>query len=219
MEHYFIARKYCNDELFSFNAEILGKQYTFYSLKGVFNYRGVDEGTMALLEAIKNSGEHIEGNVLDIGCGLGVIGIVLAHEFNINLILSDINENTIDLTNLNIEKNGVTAKVIQSNAYENIKYSFDYIITNPPIKAGKAVLFDIVLGAYDHLNMGGKIMLVIRKNLGMDSLRKAMVDRFGNCKVVERNKGYYILESVKTNYVVLERQGDEELENVDEMEK
>ena len=183
----------------------------------MFNYRGVDDGTMALLEAIKKSGEKIEGEVLDIGCGLGIIGITLAKNYNIHLTLSDINENTIDLTKLNIEKNGVQANVVQSNAYSNIKQTFDYIVTNPPIKAGKSVLFSIVLDAYDHLYMGGKIILVIRKNLGMDSLRKAMLDKFGNCRIVARDKGYYILESVKSNYVVLEKPEDKEIIDEDEM--
>ena len=150
---------------------------------------------MTLLNTIMKTGEHIEGKVLDIGCGIGVIGIALAKNFKIKLTLSDVNSNAIDIAKLNIGRHNVFARLIESSAFDKIHDKFDYIITNPPIRAGKKVLFDIVLGAYHHLEKRGKIILVIRKDLGMDSLRKAMVEKFGNCTILGRDKGYYVLSS------------------------
>ena len=203
MEHYFIPRNYDKKDILEYGAVLFGRPYTFYSLKGLFSYQGVDEGTMALLNAIMKSGEELHGNVLDLGCGIGVIGIVLAKNYKIELTMSDVNSNAIDIASMNVQKHGVSAKVVESDSFENLKDRYEYIIINPPIKAGKQVLFDMVLKSYYHLFKGGKIILVIRKDLGMESLKKAMFERFGNVNILSRDKGYYILESEKWDDITM----------------
>ena len=81
--------------------------------------------------------------------------------------------------------------------FENIDCEFNHVVSNPPIKAGKKYLLQFVDGAYNHLINGGTLTLVIKKNLGEESLRKYLISLFGNCEIWERDKGYYILHSVK----------------------
>ena len=84
-----------------------------------------------------------------------------------------------------------------SDGFSEVKENYDFIITNPPIKTGKKLLFDLMQGAYDHLNNGGQLVLVIRKDHGMESLKKHITSIFGNCEIIDRNKGFYILKAIK----------------------
>ena len=115
------------------------------------------------------------------------------------MLVSDINATAVSLTGENLVKNGVSsrAKTIVSNGFESITDNFDFIVSNPPIKVGKKVLFDLMKGCFEHLVGGGKLVLVIRKDLGMESLKKYLINLFGNCEIIDRNKGYYILLSAK----------------------
>ena len=87
--------------------------------------------------------------------------------------------------------------VIKSNIYENIDTKYDFIVTNPPIKVGKQILFQIITDSKDHLKNGGEIVLVIRKSHGQESLKKHMESVFGNAEILKRDKGYYIMKSIK----------------------
>ena len=81
--------------------------------------------------------------------------------------------------------------------YENVKDTFDIIVSNPPIRAGKKIVFEILEKAYDHLNNQGELFIVIQKKQGAPSAKKKMEDVFGNCEIIKRDKGYFILKSVK----------------------
>ena len=71
------------------------------------------------------------------------------------------------------------------------------IVSNPPIRAGKKVVFEILEKAYDHLNDDGELFVVIQKKQGAPSAKKKMEDVFGNCEVVTRDKGYFIFNLLK----------------------
>ena len=81
--------------------------------------------------------------------------------------------------------------------YENVDGKFDIVVSNPPIRAGKNVVFEILEKAYDHLNENGFLMIVFQKKQGAPSAKKKMEEIFGNCEIVTKDKGYYILKSVK----------------------
>ena len=87
--------------------------------------------------------------------------------------------------------------VIESDVYENVHDTYDLVISNPPIRAGKKVVSAIISGSYDHLNKGGRLVIVIQKKQGAPSAKKLMEDIFGNATVINREKGYYILQSYK----------------------
>ena len=139
-------------------------------------------------------------SLLDVGCGYGPIGITIAKLYPyLNIKMIDINERAISLAKKNVEQNKAqNVTVLKSNIYENIKEeeSFDYILTNPPIRAGKKVIYEIYDGAIKHLNQNGELWVVIQKKQGAPSTIDHLNAIFGNCEIVTKEKGYFILKSV-----------------------
>ena len=84
-----------------------------------------------------------------------------------------------------------------SFAYENVVGTFDVIVSNPPIRAGKKVVFEILEKAFDFLNENGELIVVIQKKQGAPSAQKKMNEVFGNCEIIKRDKGYFILKSIR----------------------
>ena len=199
MDHYFIHKEHKEEDYFEFSWNFFGTDFSFNSSSDVFSKNCVDYGTYVLLKTIKNQ-VVLSGNVLDIGCGYGPIGIVLATLFeNSKFTLSDVNQTAVDLSIQNIKKNNIknVAEVVHSFAYENISDKFDFIVSNPPIKAGKDVLMNILLGAYERLNDGGSLIFVIKKKFGEDSVKKALQNKFQKVEILERDSGYYVLSATK----------------------
>ena len=144
MGHYFT-----NDNLKSgetkVKVKIKDKAYTFITDIGVFSKKGLDFGTRTLLESIPN----IKGDILDLGCGYGPIGIYLASMANVDMV--DVNKRSLNLAKKNALLNNVKVNIFESNIYEKINKKYDYIVTNPPIKAGKNVLYSFVFEATNYL--------------------------------------------------------------------
>lgn len=103
----------------------------------------------------------------------------------------------MDLATKNAERNGVIAKIYQSNIYENVDETFNHIVSNPPIRAGKSVVHEVIAGAFQRLEAHGTLSIVIQKKQGAPSAKAKMEEVFGNCQIIKKDKGYYILESVK----------------------
>ena len=196
MQHYFIDKEHDESDFFDFNDSVIGLNLCFRSCDSIFSKNKIDDGTRALLEAIDKKCE-LNGNGLDLGCGLGVIAIALSKRFNITFDMVDINNTAVKLSKENLKKNNVNANVFYSDGFNEVKNNYDFIVTNPPIKTGKKLLFDLMIGAHEHLNENGQLILVIRKDHGMESLKKHIISVFGNCEIIDRNKGFYILKSIK----------------------
>ena len=162
----------------------------------MFSKNNVDYGSYALLKAIEN--EDIEGNVLDFGCGYGAIGVILQNKFTNSVVISsDINSRAVELANINYQKNGMHNKAIGSDGFTNIKETFDWIMLNPPIRTGKANIYHMFEEAYSHLNDAGKLVIVIQKKQGAESAIKKLETLFSKVEIIEKNKGYWIIKSVK----------------------
>ena len=198
MQHYFIDKEHEESDFFDFNDSVIGLNLCFRSCDSIFSKNKIDDGTRALLEAI-NEKCVLKGHGLDLGCGLGVIAIALIKKFGVTFDMIDINNTAVKLSKENLIKNNVqkSAQVFYSDGFSEVKNEYDFIITNPPIKTGKKLLFDLMSGAHEHLRVNGQLVLVIRKDHGMESLKKHITSIFGNCEIVERNKGFYILRAVK----------------------
>lgn len=199
MQHYFINKDHKQEDYFEFTEGFNGKTFTFKSCDSIFSKDRLDYGTSVLLNAVLKK-EDIKGKILDIGCGYGAIGIILASFLSdVKITMTDINETAVELTKQNVFKNHIRniEQIMVSNGYENIVGNFDFIITNPPIKAGKQNLLNILVGAYDHLNIGGRLYFVIKKKHGEDSIRKKLLTIFNTVEIIKRDSGYYILECVK----------------------
>jgi 16S rRNA (guanine1207-N2)-methyltransferase len=177
------------------SVELLGLSFRFLTDAGVFSKNAVDYGSRVLLD---NFQPESAKTLLDVGCGYGTLGLTLAKKYGLQATLIDVNSRALDLAKENAQKNNVeVSDVYLSDIYENVKESFDAIISNPPIRAGKEVVHAILSGAYEHLNIEGHLTIVIQKKQGAPSAQKKMEEVFGNCEVVAKNKGYYILRSYK----------------------
>lgn len=173
---------------------LLDTPMLFLTDAGVFSKKMVDYGSQVLLNSLHlEKGKHL----LDVGCGYGPLGLTLGKVFAVCPTMIDINSRAVELAQKNAEKNHVSAFIFQSNIYENVTGQFDYVISNPPIRAGKAVVHEIISGSYEHLVDGGRLTIVIQKKQGAPSAKVKMEEIFGNCQILKKDKGYYILESVK----------------------
>ena len=199
MEHYFIEKEHNIEDFFDIEWSFLDNNFVFRSCDSVFSKNEVDYGTYVLLKTISKKVE-LKGNILDMGCGYGPIGIVLAKlNPNATITMADINKTAVELSKHNCKKNDVQniKNIIESNCYENIQDTFDFIISNPPIKAGKQVLLEITMNSYEHLKENGKLIFVIKKKFGEDSLKKKLQTKFKTVEVINRDSGYYILLASK----------------------
>jgi len=140
-----------------------------------------------------------EGTVLDIGCGYGPIGLALAYATNRKVEMVDINERAVHLAQQNAALNQLTNVTIHSsNLYEEVlEKNYAAIVSNPPIRAGKKIVHAILADAYERLLPKGTLTIVIQKKQGAPSAQKKMVEVFGNAEIVAKEKGYYIIKSVK----------------------
>lgn len=197
MQHYFKVDESLEHNIKSLDFKFHNQSLKFLTDNGVFSKNSIDYGTRVLLNSYVPKIK--DGLHLDLGCGYGVIGITLAKIYELNFEMVDVNERSLSLAKQNSSLNGVEhkVKIFESNCYENIGQKYNSILTNPPIRAGKQVVHTILSEAYNYLENDGELWVVIQKKQGAPSAKKLMLDTFGNCEVVSKDKGYYILKSIK----------------------
>lgn len=199
MRHYFIDRERETSEFFEFNETCLEENLKFKSANDLFSKNEIDLGSKVLIETFLDVIEKDStAKVLDLGCGYGAIGINLKkHLPKIDLTMSDVVVTATELAKENLKLNNVSAQVVLSNLFDNVDTDFNYIVSNPPIKTGKALLFKFAEDSINHLKLNGEMYLVIRKDKGMESLKTKLTEVFGACEIVNKHKGFYILKCKK----------------------
>lgn len=190
MSHYFTSNENLISETRELNYKYGFFSFTFLSDNGVFSKKGIDFGSKLLVEAYLEDNNK-ELRVLDVGCGYGYIGIVISKVTGSYVDMIDVNKRAVHLTKRNIKNMKVNASVFESDAYSNVEDNYDVIITNPPIRAGKNKVLEILLGAFDHLNENGKLYFVIRKDQGALSIKKIIEEKY-KVDMLSRSKGYFI---------------------------
>ena len=196
MEHYFTDNTNLKSELREIGYKIDNREFTFFSDNGVFSKSKIDFGSDLLIKTIIKEKNKYNLNILDVGCGYGLIGITLSKILNSHATLCDINKRAIHLTKKNIEHNKVDCSVIESNIYDNINDKYDLIVTNPPIRAGKNVVYTFLDDAINYLKDDGELWFVIRKEQGAKSTIAHLQERY-QVNVINRSKGFYIIMAKK----------------------
>ncbi len=194
-EHYYSEDQKSGIKIKKIRQKIRGLNFDFYTASGIFSKDKADTGTLVLAENM-----HLGKNskVLDIGCGIGILGIAAAKLFSADVVMADINKRAVMLARKNAELNNVKAEVHQGNLYEKIKENdFDSVLSNPPQTAGKELCFQLIEGSKNFLKQNGTFQLVARHNKGGKTLSKKMEEVFGNVKVIARRSGYSIYLSEK----------------------
>ena len=191
---YFAENPDAEHDIHELNVQLLGQNMTFLTDAGVFSKKMIDYGSQTLLKCLDF---HKQESVLDVGCGYGTLGLTLVKAKEVKATLVDINQRALDLARQNAERNQVLATIFQSNLYQNVEGRFHHIISNPPIRAGKQVVHEVITGSYTHLLDGGDLTIVIQKKQGAPSAKAMMEEVFGNCEILKKDKGYYILRSRK----------------------
>ncbi|MDF7673143.1 class I SAM-dependent methyltransferase [Lactobacillus sp. ESL0701] len=196
---YFAANPTAKHDEHVVDYHVNGVDLKFNTDAGVFSKMRVDYGSGVLIKAMADV-SFPAANILDVGAGYGPLGLFAAKfwpEQSVDLV--DVNERGLELARKNAQLNQITnVAIYQSDIYQNVpaEKKFGLIVTNPPIRAGKKVVSGILAGAKDHLVIGGVLLVVIQKKQGEPSARKLLTETFGNCSVLTRDKGYYILQAV-----------------------
>ncbi|UTH13689.1 class I SAM-dependent methyltransferase [Macrococcus equipercicus] len=198
MSHY-----YSEEQDVESNPSMFTYRYESYSLElktdsGVFSKGGIDYGSDVLVKAfLKDAGSY--PRILDVGCGYGPIGLMVAKVRQESLVdMIDVNARALSLAEENKKNNDIdNTRIYKSDALDSVAGTFDAILTNPPIRAGKDVVSKILDQSYEFLDGGGALFVAIQKKQGMPSAKKRLQQLFGNVEIVTKDKGYYILKSVK----------------------
>lgn len=197
-DHYYSRMPETESEPTVWKAVLRGREFHFQTDRGVFSKKEVDFGSRLLVDSF--SMPETKGPLLDVGCGYGPIGLSIAKEYpgrHVHMI--DVNERALRLAKENAQANHIeNVKIYESSGFQSIQEkNFAAILTNPPIRAGKQVVFAIFEGSFSHLAQGGELWVVIQKKQGAPSTKVKLEELFGTVEIVAKKKGYFIFKAIK----------------------
>lgn len=186
-------------ELKEIDVSLMGTKLSLLTDNGVFSKNEVDFGTRVLLNSLPR--DLMKEPIIDVGCGYGPIGLAVSKSLDLEVHMVDVNKRALHLTKMNAKKNNIDKAIIyESDCYSNVdeKIKFRTIITNPPIRAGKKVVYEIVFGARFHLANDGNLFIVVRKEQGAKSMHKDLSE-FYNVEILTKEKGYFVFKCTLKN--------------------
>lgn len=197
-EHYYSRNTSKKSERKKWSVTLQGKSFAFFSDHAVFSKDGVDFGSRTLVETFTSP--EVEGDILDIGCGYGPIGLALASGSpSRSVVMVDVNARALELAKVNAEENGINnVEILESDGAGAVKdRTFAAVVTNPPIRAGKKTVHRIFEEAAYVLKEGGELWVVIQKKQGAPSAETKLKELFKEVHLIRKNKGYYIFKAKK----------------------
>ncbi|MGN0971143.1 MAG: class I SAM-dependent methyltransferase [Aristaeellaceae bacterium] len=160
---------------------------------GVFSKGELDQGTRLLLDALP----PLSGEVLDLGCGWGAIGVALARvNPEARITMADVNRRALSLAEENARRNGVTVRCVESDGMSALMDGrYHAVVTNPPIRAGKQVIYRMFADAARVLEPDGALYLVIRKQQGAESCMKYLKTLYSSVEKLDKSAGFWVLRA------------------------
>jgi 16S rRNA (guanine1207-N2)-methyltransferase len=197
-DHYYTANPNVGHETIEFTATLRGVSLKLQSDAGVFSKHRIDSGTKLLITSLR-LGEG-QRQILDLGCGYGPIGLVIARLLpQATVFMSDINERAVGMAKINATKNQISNVKIAVGAgltpFTGEK--FDLIVTNPPIRTGKANIYEMVDQSRSALNADGWFVAVVATKQGAKSYERKLSEVFQNVVEWEKGGGYRVMASQK----------------------
>ena len=193
-EYYYTNNPTSEHEERHFTSVFMGRTLAFETDAGVFSKQHIDPGSEILCKSLP----ELHGRGLDMGCGWGAMTVMALARFPaLDVTMADVNERALDLAVRNVQKNGMQAKAVLSDGFERVEGEFDAVMTNPPIRAGKAVIYRMFEDAKAHLAEGGRLFLVIRKQQGAPSALKFLKELYAEAETIERDGGYWVIACKK----------------------
>ena len=195
-DHYYTRDPQSESRPVSCEYTYRGIPLRFQTDAGVFSRGEVDTGTRLLLEALP---ETMMGDVLDLGCGWGVIGISIARKWpGTRVWMADVNLRALELSKKNAAANGAAVTCVESDGMAELKdRRLDAVVTSPPIRAGKQVIYQMFADARAHLKPEGSLFLVIRKQQGAESCIRYLKTLYASVEKLDRSGGFWVLEARK----------------------
>ena len=190
-DHYFSASPASEHRYAEAEYVYRGEGLRFLTDAGVFSRGEVDFGTDVLLRALP---EELSGRVLDLGCGWGAVGVSVGKKYpGCAVVMCDVNERALALAAKNAASTGVRSETALSDGLENVDGLFDYILTNPPIRAGKQVIYRLFAQSAGKLTENGALYIVIRKQQGAESAVKYLKTIFQQVDTVDKSGGFWVI--------------------------
>lgn len=196
-QHYYTENPVSEIVEKNFSHTIKNITLNFTSVSGVFAFtKEIDRASELLIKHFTPSGKRI----LDVGCGYGAIGLFLKSFFSDQqVVLSDINKRAVEYAKKNSSINNLNVSVVQGSLFEHLQNdTFDDIVTNPPIAAGKKLNIELIQSSFNRLNTSGALWLVAYHNKGGATLKGIMKESFGNVEDIEKSGGIRVYRSVKS---------------------
>ena len=194
MAHYYTDNKDLASKRREFDYYFDNEVFRFATDNGVFSKKTIDYGSYLLIKNVYK--KNLGTSLLDLGSGYGPIGIIIKR-FNPNLDIEmvDVNSRATELAILNCQKNKVNIKVHICEDILTLNRNFDTVTLNPPIRAGKKVIYDLYAKSRDILNDGGSLYIVIQKKQGANSSKKELETLFKEVVVIDSDGGYQVIEA------------------------
>ncbi|EPM43971.1 class I SAM-dependent methyltransferase [Pseudomonas syringae] len=180
-----------------YQIELQDGPLTVISLPGVFSHGRLDRGSALLLE---NIDKLPSGNLLDFGCGAGVLGAAVKRRYPHNdVVMLDVDAFATASSRLTLAANGLEAQVLTGDGIDAAPMGLNTILSNPPFHVGVHTDYmateNLLKKARQHLKSGGELRLVANNFLRYQPL---IEEHVGYCHVKAQGNGFKIYSAKRS---------------------
>ena len=183
------------DYIMQTDIRIDARYLALFSLPGVFAHGRVDQGTLLLLDTLRELA--VAGEVLDFACGNGIVGICLLGRSGApQLTLLDSSALALEAARRSLAANGLRARLLPSDGLRELSGSYDWIISNPPFHRGVDNDLDIASDFFQRagtfLKRNGRIVVVFNRHLPYERWARA---QYPIVNRLAQSRDYTVLEA------------------------